>query len=137
MNVRVIAATNRDLRAEVNAGRFRSDLFYRLAVLRVRLPALRERTEDLPMLVRSLLTRMEASPDQLTRFTSRSFLEWLRYATWPGNVRELRNHLERCLALDAPFPTSESDVKSSMRASGNEACASSASRSTPGPQATK
>jgi two-component system response regulator GlrR len=110
VDVRVIAATNRDLRAEVNAGRFRSDLFYRLAVLRVRLPALRERAEDLPVLVKSLLGRLGASDEQLTRFASRNFLEWLRYATWPGNVRELRNHLERCLALDAPFPTSQSDV---------------------------
>jgi two-component system response regulator GlrR len=112
VDVRVIAATNRDLRAEVNAGRFRSDLFYRLAVLRVRLPALRERTEDLPMLVRALLTRLEATEDQQRRFGARSFLDWLRYATWPGNVRELRNHLERCLALDAPFPTSASNVAS-------------------------
>jgi transcriptional regulator with AAA-type ATPase domain len=105
VDVRVIAATNRNLRAEVNAQRFRSDLYYRLAVLEVRLPALRERLDDLPDLVTRILTLLgtESQPD--AEFVRRpEFLASLRKHAWPGNVRELRNYIERCLAFRGEAP---------------------------------
>ncbi len=105
VNVRVIAATNRNLRAEVNEHRFRSDLYYRLAVVEVRLPSLRERADDLPILVDHILTRMEAQDDpQAASLRSKEFLASLAQHRWTGNVRELRNYLERCLALREQMP---------------------------------
>jgi two-component system response regulator GlrR len=98
IDVRVIAATRRSLEAEVNAGTFRSDLYYRLAVLRVHLPPLRDRLEDLPLLVDAILDRLGATDRE--RVTSSSFLRRLRGASWPGNVRELRNAIERALVLE-------------------------------------
>ncbi len=103
VNVRVIAATHRDLEAEVEAGKFRRDLYFRLAVVLVRVPPLRERPEDMPMLAHHFVRQMgrgefELSPALLQRFAD--------YA-WPGNVRELRNVVERALAgaeVD-PLPT--------------------------------
>ena len=97
VDVRVIAATNRDLREEINARRFRPDLYWRLAVVTVVLPPLRDRREDLPLLVDNLI----AAYPPAVRATLRSpelVAELARHA-WPGNVRELRNHLDRCAAL--------------------------------------
>jgi transcriptional regulator with PAS, ATPase and Fis domain len=99
IDVRVIAATNRSLRSEVNAKRFRSDLYYRLAVVDVELPALRERPEDLPILVEHLLATFSKSYGPMPELTEPSFLAELGRHAWPGNVRELRNFIERCLAL--------------------------------------
>jgi two-component system, NtrC family, response regulator GlrR len=96
-DVRVLAATNRDLRAEVNARRFRTDLYYRLAVVQVRLPPLRERRDDLPLLVASLAGYM--ADEVRERLTTPAFLDDLARHSWPGNVRELRNYLERSAAL--------------------------------------
>jgi DNA-binding NtrC family response regulator len=95
INVRVLAAANRSLKEEVRAGRFRGDLFYRLHVLPVLLPPLRERLEDIPLLVAWFLarlsdTRMDIEAPALAR---------LREHDWPGNVRELRNVVERALVL--------------------------------------
>jgi DNA-binding NtrC family response regulator len=89
VDVRVIAATNRDLRAEVNAGRFRSDLYFRLAVVKITLPPLRQRPEDLPSLVNHILSRLGADSDQRKRLSDPDFLARLWRAAWPGNVREL------------------------------------------------
>ncbi len=100
IDVRVIAATNRNLRAEVNAGRFRSDLYYRLAVIEARLPPLRERTEDLPRLIDDLLTRLGAADEpEAVHLRSDELVAHLTRHPWHGNVRELRNYLERCLAM--------------------------------------
>ncbi len=101
VDVRVIAATNRNLRTEVNERRFRSDLYYRLAVVEVRLPPLRERPEDLPLLVDHVLERLGAGGDALR---GKEFLATLARHRWAGNVRELRNYLERCLTLREPVP---------------------------------
>jgi transcriptional regulator with PAS, ATPase and Fis domain len=105
VDVRVIAATNRNLRTEVNARKFRSDLYYRLAVLEVRLPPLRERVDDLPLLVEHILTGLEAAdrPEAQALRTAEFFAELARHS-WPGNVRELRNYIERCLALRVQTP---------------------------------
>jgi two-component system response regulator GlrR len=104
VDVRIIAATNRDLRAEVNQGRFRSDLFFRLSVVRITLPPLRQRPEDLPFLVSKLLRRLGADASTGQRFSEPAFLSGLVRSTWPGNVRELRNYLERCLVFEEPMP---------------------------------
>jgi transcriptional regulator with GAF, ATPase, and Fis domain len=101
VDVRVIAATNRNLQAEVNARRFRSDLYFRLAVLPISLPPLRTRAEDLPLLVEDLLSTMGAADHPASfRLTSIEFLAHVARQPWPGNVRELKNYLERSLALD-------------------------------------
>ena len=98
-DVRVVAATNRDLRAEVNNGAFRADLYYRLAVVRLRLPALRERPGDFGLLAQHLLTKLGADSEQRSALTSDEFVAQLARAPWLGNVRELRNHLEHCLVM--------------------------------------
>jgi DNA-binding NtrC family response regulator len=102
IDVRILAATHRDLRQEVNAGRFRSDLYFRLAVLRVSMPPLRERAEDLPGIARALLEHLGASAQTHSGLFRDDFLESLARSTWPGNVRELRNYLERCMLFDEP-----------------------------------
>ncbi|MEZ4221737.1 MAG: sigma 54-interacting transcriptional regulator [Polyangiaceae bacterium] len=95
VDVRVIAATNRDLQAEVRRGRFREDLLYRLEVVKIRLPPLRERLEDVPTLVQRLLA---GKLDVDAPITGSNLNRLVSYA-WPGNVRELRNVLDRALAL--------------------------------------
>lgn len=102
VNVRVIAATRRDLVREVNAGTFRSDLYFRVAQLRIELPPLRERLEDLPALVRKMIADIgESSAND--RVTSDS-LERLMRHDWPGNVRELRNVIAVALAFSKEGP---------------------------------
>ncbi|MBS1149163.1 MAG: Sigma-54 dependent transcriptional regulator, Fis family [Myxococcaceae bacterium] len=103
VDVRLIAATNRDLRTEINEGRFRSDLYFRLAVLRIHLPALRSRPEDLPLLAEHLLKELGKS-DELPAICTPAFFATLNGSAWPGNVRELRNHLERCLLFQEAVP---------------------------------
>ncbi len=102
IDVRVIAATNRDLRAEVNAGRFRADLYYRLAVVKVHIPPLRARPEDIPILAERILTSL-AGEEAARRLATPELLAGLKRSAWPGNVRELRNHLERCLIFEEAF----------------------------------
>ncbi|HET9932675.1 MAG TPA: sigma 54-interacting transcriptional regulator, partial [Polyangiaceae bacterium] len=98
VDVRIVAATNRDLRAEVNSGTFRLDLYYRIAVVVLRLPALRERTGDIPILVRHFL-RECGYEGELERLISDAKLAELALHRWPGNVRELRNWVEATVAM--------------------------------------
>lgn len=96
VDVRIIAATNRDLEAEYRAGRFRKDLYFRLDVVTVRLPALRERRSDIPMLAHWFLDRYaKGAGIQVTGAAMKALLEY----DWPGNVRELENCIERATAL--------------------------------------
>jgi len=95
VDVRVIAATHRDLRAAVAAGRFRADLYYRCNVFPIQVPPLRERTEDVPALVDHLLRHFSRKLSKPLRAVSRSSLDLLTAYAWPGNVRELENILER------------------------------------------
>jgi two-component system, NtrC family, response regulator GlrR len=99
VDVRIITATNRDLRAEVNAGRFRSDLYFRLAVVKIPLPPLRQRSEDMPLIVRKLISGLGADTRATATILDPAFISQLQRAAWPGNIRELRNHLERCVVL--------------------------------------
>jgi DNA-binding NtrC family response regulator len=105
IDVRVIAATNRRLEREVNAGRFREDLYFRLGVVTVRMPPLKKRLADIPMLVQVVLRSLNAE-DALHLFTPAVLEDMARY-DWPGNVRELRNYVERTVVLDHAPPTSE------------------------------
>ena len=91
------------MEAAVAENRFRSDLFFRLSVVRITLPPLRQRPDDLPFLVTRLLRRMGADESTVERFSSGQFLSGLAQSAWPGNVRELRNHLERCLVFEEPM----------------------------------
>ena len=110
VNVRLVAASNRDLRAEVNAGRFRADLFYRLAVVRLTLPPLRQRPDDIAPIAERLLASLGAPAEESATLLGPSFLARLEASSWPGNVRELRNHLERCLVFhDAMLPAHDED----------------------------
>ncbi len=105
VDVRIVAATNRDLRAEVNAQRFRADLFFRLAVVQIRMPPLRERPEDLSLLVDAILEQLGMTDHPLAAtLRTQAFRDGLAGHAWPGNVRELRNYLERCFVLRAPLP---------------------------------
>ncbi|HEY5959221.1 MAG TPA: sigma 54-interacting transcriptional regulator, partial [Polyangiaceae bacterium] len=97
VDVRVIAATNRNLEREVNLGRFRGDLFFRLAVVTLQLPPLRQRLDDIPLLVQALLESMGAT-DQSPLFTPHVLQDMSGYE-WPGNVRELRNYVERTVIM--------------------------------------
>jgi two-component system response regulator HydG len=98
-DVRVVAATNRDIEREVREGRFREDLFYRLNVIRVQVPALRERFEDVPILAQHFLSRFTAKNDKAIGGFSAEAIEALSAWRWPGNVRELENAVERAVVL--------------------------------------
>ena len=99
IDVRVIAATNRDLEATVEAGSFRSDLFYRLNVFPIRMPSLRERVEDIPLLVAYLAQRYASKMGKKISGIDKKALELFQTYHWPGNVRELQNVVERAVIL--------------------------------------
>jgi formate hydrogenlyase transcriptional activator len=95
----VIVATNRDLEAAMTAGTFRSDLFYRLNVFPIEMPPLRERREDLPLLVEYFIDRFARKAGKKIRRINKKTLELLQSYPWPGNIRELQNVIERSVIL--------------------------------------
>jgi len=99
VDVRVVAATNRDLQGAIEAGTFRSDLFYRLNVFPIAVPALRERTDDIPLLVEYFIDRYARKAGKSIRRINKRTLEQLRSYAWPGNVRELQNVIERSVIV--------------------------------------
>jgi DNA-binding NtrC family response regulator len=102
MDVRVIAATNRDLEAAIRSGRFRQDLYFRVNVVQIKLPPLRERKTDIPLLVDYFLEKF-SGPSQPARTISAEAMRRLMAYDWPGNVRELENAIERAIAMaDGP-----------------------------------
>jgi formate hydrogenlyase transcriptional activator len=99
VDVRVIAATNRDLQVAIEAGTFRSDLFYRLNVFPIAVPALRERADDIPLLVEYFIDRHARKAGKTIRRVNNRTLDHLRSYPWPGNVRELQNVIERSVIV--------------------------------------
>ena len=99
VDVRVIAATNRDLEKAIAAGEFREDLYYRLSVIPIHVPPLRERREDIPLMARSFLDRFRKSMNKAIDGIEPAAMAKLEAYDWPGNVRELENTIERCVAL--------------------------------------
>ena len=101
VNVRVIAATNRDLAEEVRQGRFREDLFYRLSVFPIRVPPLRERVEDVPLLVWAFIEDFSSRMGKKITQVPRTTMDALQHQPWPGNIRELRNVIEHATIISA------------------------------------
>ena len=101
VNVRIIAATNRDLAQEVASGRFRKDLFYRLNVFPISIPPLRERAEDIPLLVSAFVKQYEKKLGKRIDRISRKSMDALQRYAWPGNARELRNIVEHAMITSA------------------------------------
>jgi len=100
VDVRVIAATNKDLEKAIAAGEFREDLFYRLSVIPLHVPSLRDRREDIPLLARHFLDRFRNSMNKNIDGISAEAMRRLESYDWPGNVRELENTIERAVALE-------------------------------------
>ncbi len=127
VNVRVIAATNRNLQKEVNEGRFREDLFYRLNVFTINLPALRDRKKDIPELAAYFLKNFALKANQRIETMSNEFLAHLQQHSWKGNIRELKNVMERAViladgtelgleSLPAELQVNQSDAQDGMSA---------------------
>ena len=115
VDVRIIAATNRDLEQQVKEGKFRDDLFYRLNVVRITLPSLKERHEDIPMLAHHFLQKWGAGATRTVRGFHPDTLALLKQYRWPGNVRELENAIERAVSLShGPLLTPE-DLPAAIR----------------------
>ena len=110
VNCRVLAATNKDLRKEISEGRFREDLFHRLAVIIIHVPSLNERVEDIPLLANHFIKMVCADQGiPLKKFDLKA-LDALKNIDWTGNIRELRNIIERLVILCGPI-ISEADVQ--------------------------
>ena len=110
VNVRVIAATNKDLKKEIEEGRFREDLYHRLAVILIKVPALNERREDIPELIEHFTSKIASEQGNAAKVFSKSAIKLLQEYDWTGNIRELRNVVERLIILGNP-EISEQDVK--------------------------
>lgn len=115
VEVRIIAATNRDLRQLVAEGKFRQDLFFRLNVLQLRVPPLRERKEDIPLLAQHLLNRF--SPEGTFQFTPAA-IEVLHQHSWPGNVRELYSVVQSCVTFGTAPHLTDTDVREALASLG-------------------
>jgi DNA-binding NtrC family response regulator len=110
VNVRVVAATNKDLKQEIEAGRFREDLYHRLAVILIKVPALNDRREDIPELIAYFAAKIASEQGNTSKTFSRAALSLLQKYDWTGNIRELRNVVERLIILGGA-EISEQDVK--------------------------
>lgn len=100
VNVRTIAATNRDLQKEIETGHFRSDLFYRLSVFQISLPSLQQRAKDIPALAKHFVAVFAAKTNKPVPVLQKEYLEALQQYNWPGNIRELKNVIERSVILE-------------------------------------
>src|SRR5690606_20868910 len=118
VDVRVVAATNQPLRQRVEEGRFRPDLYFRLNVLRIYLPPLRERREDIPALVRRFVRELSLAHDRPFHGISSDAMELLQRYSWPGNVRELRNLIESMVVLSPGREIGPDDIPRAIREGG-------------------
>lgn len=114
VDVRIVAATNRDLQAAVTNGSFRKDLFFRLNVVSIKLPPLRDRVMDIPMLVEHFLERYTPPGSPARKFSDEAMARMLSYE-WPGNIRELENCVEHCLAMASGARLEASDLPSPLQ----------------------
>src|SRR5271157_2983013 len=114
INIRIVAATNRDLELGIKNGNFRQDLFFRLNVVQIKLPPLRDRKSDIPMLVTSFLEKFSRQ-DEMTRELTEDAMRRLMAYDWPGNVRELENTVERAVALGSGPFVSVSDLPTTLQ----------------------
>ncbi|HOJ15091.1 MAG TPA: sigma 54-interacting transcriptional regulator, partial [Deltaproteobacteria bacterium] len=121
VDVRIIAATNKDLAAMVREGSFREDLYWRLNVITIALPPLRDRKEDIPSLVQHFLTRFSHKNDKAVRGIESQAMEALLGYGWPGNVRELENIIERSVVLDRDGVISLDDLPAQLVSTADEA----------------
>ncbi|GAG19732.1 unnamed protein product, partial [marine sediment metagenome] len=112
VDVRVIAATNRNLKEEVAAGRFRQELYYRLNVMKIEIPPLRERTEDIPLVAFHLLEKYNRSLQKKIKGFSSEVMRLFEKHSWPGNVRELENEVERLVVLTRDGEKIDADLVS-------------------------
>jgi DNA-binding NtrC family response regulator len=115
VNVRIIAATNRDLEKAVAEGRFREDLYYRLNVIRIKLPSLRARRDDIPLLVAHFIDQFDREFRKSTHGFTPGAMDCMMRYHWPGNVRELRNVIERAMILETKETLDVEDLPSEMR----------------------
>ncbi|MEE2616515.1 MAG: sigma-54 dependent transcriptional regulator [Bacteroidota bacterium] len=111
IDVRVIAATNKDLKKEINKGKFREDLFHRLAVIIINVPSLKERRNDIPLLINYFSTNISKAQGTKEKKFSKSAVKLLKSMDWTGNIRELRNVVERLIILGDEKKISEKNVK--------------------------
>jgi formate hydrogenlyase transcriptional activator len=118
VDTRVIASTNRDLAQEVSEGRFRPDLYYRLGVFPITLPALRERAEDIPLLVWHFIERRQAALGKSITKVPTEYMHQLESYAWPGNVRELENVIERALIMSVGHTLAAERVETRVPAPG-------------------
>ncbi len=125
VNCRVIAATNLDLPAAVKAGDFREDLYYRLRVVTLRIPPLRERPEDIPLIAQRFVEKFCAQHNRPSLNLSPESIDWMLHYPWPGNVRELKNALEAAIVLAKDDVLQPSDLEAACRPQGREAPAES------------
>jgi two-component system, NtrC family, nitrogen regulation response regulator NtrX len=123
VDVRVISATHRDLAAEIAAGRFREDLYYRLRVVTLEIPPLRAHKEDLPLLVDAFLAQLGERHGRRARLSGEA-MEIVGRCDWPGNVRELRNALERSLVMSKRDEIAAADLPEEVRANAGSVAAS-------------
>jgi DNA-binding NtrC family response regulator len=117
--LRVVAATNRDLEQDVSDGRFREDLFWRLNVIRLRIPPLRDRSFDIPLLVEHFVNKATEAVKRPPFDVSSEALAILTAYSWPGNVRELENAIERAIAFARGPVITPDDLPDRVRTSGN------------------
>ena len=127
VDVRIVAATNRDLASEVEAGRFRQDLYYRLSVFPIEIPPLRERRADVAALAAHFLRQARRRPAKAPPHLSQLAVQQLEQHNWPGNVRELQNAIEHALILSPNGPLRFDSLGQSGRKRPRESCAESSS----------
>ena len=115
LNVRIVAATNKDLEQEVREKRFREDLYYRLNVVAIKMPPLRERTDDIPLLLQHFLEKLNRVEGKMVKGFDETVLEVLSSYDWPGNVRELENIIERAYILCPNIPISRKSLPAKLQ----------------------
>jgi two-component system nitrogen regulation response regulator NtrX len=133
VDVRVIAATNKDLESEIEAGRFREDLYFRLSVIPIHVPPLRERIEDIPLLVRHFTELSSKEGSFRPKRVTSAAMEMLQQHRWKGNIRELRNTVERLLIMTRSDVIDAPDLRDILRTDPSRSLTAAGSAVPPAP----